>query len=145
MATSTLRKVDAQTSAADTGRLILRIVLGVLVLLHGISKLSGPPEMIVGMLAKAGLPGILAYGVYVGEVLAPVLLIFGLWTRAAAILIAVNMVAATALAHTGQLFSIGPQGGYALELQAMYLFTAVALAFLGAGRFSVGGRYGPMN
>ena len=145
MVTNSLRKVDAHTSAADSGRLVLRLVLGVMILLHGLAKLHGPPDMVAGMLAKAGLPGALAYGVYIGEVLAPLLLIFGLWTRAAAIVIAVNMVVAVFLAHTGQLFSLGAQGGYALELQAMYLFTAVALAFLGAGRFSVGGRYGPMN
>lgn len=145
MATSSLRAVDAHTASADTGRLVLRLVLGVLILLHGIAKLSSPPDMIAGMLTRAGLPGALAYGVYVGEVLAPVLLILGLWTRAAALVVAVNMVAAVGLAHTGQLFSLGPQGGYGLELQAMFLFAAVALAFLGAGRYSVGGRYGPLN
>jgi len=145
MATSSLRAVDAQTSAADTGRLILRLALGVLVLLHGIAKLSGPNDMIAGMVVKAGLPAALAYGVYIGEILAPVLLIVGLWTRAAAIVIVINMIFAVALVHMGELLSIGKQGGYALELQAIFLFTALALAFLGAGRYSVGGRYGPMN
>ena len=47
--------------------------------------------------------------------------------------------------HTGDLFHLGKQGGYALELQAMFLFTALALALAGAGRYSVGGRYGPLN
>ncbi len=145
MAISTLRSVDSHTSAADTGRLVLRVVLGVLVLLHGIAKLSGSPDFVIGLLAKVGLPPILAYGVYVGEILAPVLLILGLWTRAAAIVIAVNMIAALFLVHMGDLFKLGAQGGYALELQAMFLFTAVAIAFLGAGRYSIGGRYGPMN
>lgn len=145
MATSTLRGASPQTSGADTGRLVLRLALGLLVLLHGIAKLSGPPDMIFATLTKAGLPSVLAYGVYVGEVLAPVLLILGLWTRAAAIVIAINMVFAVSLVHMADLFKLGPQGGYALELQAMFLFSAVALAFLGAGRFSVGGRYGPMN
>ena len=145
MATSTLRAVDAQTSSADTGRLVLRLVLGVLILLHGIAKLQGPPDFVVGMLGKAGLPPVLAYAVYIGEVLAPVLLILGLWTRAAAIVIVVNMIFAIYLVHMGDLFKLGKQGGYALELQVMYLFTAIAIAFLGAGRYSLGGRFGPMN
>ena len=146
MARSSLRPVDAnQSSAADTGRLVLRVVLGVLILLHGISKLPGPPEFIVGMLGKVGLPPMLAWLVYVGEILAPVLLILGVWTRAAAWVVVVNMVVAVALVHVPQLLQMGKQGGYALELQAMYLFTAVAVAMLGAGRYSIGGRYGPMN
>jgi len=37
-------------------------------------------------LANAGFPSALGYLVYVGEVLAPLLLIVGLWTRAAALL-----------------------------------------------------------
>ena len=144
MATRTsFRPVDG--SAADAGRLVLRVVLGVLVLLHGSSKLPGPPAMITGMLAQHGLPAFFAYGVYLGEIVAPALVILGLWTRPAALVMAINMIAAIALVHAGDLFSLGKQGGYALELQAMYLFGAIAVALLGAGRFSIGGRYGPMN
>jgi putative oxidoreductase len=148
MATSTTvtrRPTDAQKPGGDAGRLVLRLTLGILILLHGIAKLSGPLDPIAGMLTKAGLPSVLAYGVYVGEILAPILLIVGVWTRAAAIVIVLNMVFAVVLAHSSELFAIGKQGGYALELQAMFLFMAVAIALLGAGRFSIGGRYGPMN
>ncbi|HEY2190528.1 MAG TPA: DoxX family protein [Caldimonas sp.] len=129
----------------DAALLILRLVLGLMILVHGIGKLPHPPEEITGLLAQANLPTALAWGVYVGEIAAPILLIIGVWTRLAAALIAVNMIVAVLLAHTGQLLSLDRGGGYALELQAMYLFTAVALALTGAGRFSVGGRYGPMN
>ncbi|MEO6362328.1 MAG: DoxX family protein [Caldimonas sp.] len=145
MATSSLRPVDPQAARADVGRLVLRLALGILLLLHGIAKLSGPPDFIVDILAKAGLPGFLAYGVYIGEILAPLLLIVGVWTRAAAAVIVVNMIAAVYLVHLPELFMLGKEGGYALELQAMYLFSALALCFLGGGRYSVGGRYGPMN
>ena len=99
----------------------------------------------MGLLAKANLPEGLAYGVYVGEIVAPVLLIIGVWTRLAAVVIVINMLFAVALVGMPQLFKLNQYGGYALELDAMYLFTAVALALTGAGRFSVGGRYGPLN
>jgi len=145
MAILTKRAADNRDRGIDTALLILRLVLGILILLHGISKLPPPPEMIAGVLAKANLPTVLAYGVYVGEIVAPILLIVGVWTRLAAVVIAINMVVAVLIAHTGQLFSMGAQGGYALELQAMYLFVAIALALTGAGRLSVGGRYGPLN
>ena len=145
MAILTKRAADTRDRGIDTALLILRVVLGVLILLHGISKLPPPPTMIVDILAQANLPTALAWGVYLGEIVAPILLIIGVWTRLAAVVMAINMVVALLLAHTGQLFSLGNEGGYALELQAMYLFTAIALAFTGAGRLSVGGRYGPMN
>jgi len=146
MATSSLRAPAARDSAGvDAALLILRLVLGVLVLLHGISKLPPPPEFLVGALAARGLPSVLAYGVYLGEIVGPILIIIGVWTRLGALLMVVNMIVAVLVAHTGDLFHLNAQGGYQLELQAMYLFTAVALALTGAGRYSVGGRYGPLN
>ena len=145
MAILTQRAGAGRDGGIDAALLVLRLVLGILVLLHGISKLPPPPTFVVDQLAKASLPTALVYGVYLGEIVAPILLIVGIWTRLAAVLVVANMVVAVLLVHTGQLFSLGKQGGYALELQAMYLFTAVALALTGAGRFSVGGRYGPLN
>jgi putative oxidoreductase len=43
---------------------------------------------------------------------------------------AANMIVAVALAHPKQIFSIGPHGGYALELQAFFLLTSLAVALL---------------
>jgi len=129
----------------DTGKLVLRVVLGVLILLHGISKISSGVGGIAGMLSSHGLPGALAYLVYIGEVLAPVLLIAGIYTRPAAWIVVINMLVALWLVHTKDLFALGKSGGWALELQGMFLFAAVAVAFLGAGRFSVGGTGGRYN
>lgn len=133
------------SSHDDTGKLVLRLAVGVLILLHGISKLMNGIGGITGMLEKAGLPPVLAYGVYIGEVVAPLLIILGLFTRPAALIVAFNMVVAIALAHKSQLFSMTNQGGWALELQGMYLFGALAVALLGAGRHSVGGVAGRYN
>ncbi len=145
MATSSLRASPPRQAGADAALLVLRLVLGILILLHGLSKLPPPPAFIVSELVKHGLPSALAYGVYVGEIVAPVLIIIGVWTRLAALVVAINMVAAILLVHVPQLLQLDKEGGYALELQAMYLFTGVALMLTGAGRYSVGGRYGPMN
>jgi putative oxidoreductase len=125
----------------DTGKLILRLVLGILILLHGLSKLQHGVGFISTMLAQHGLPGFLAYLVYVGEVLAPLMVILGLAGRLGALIIVINMLVAFLLVHTGQLHSLNDAGGWALELQGMYLFSALALVFMGSGRFSVGGRW----
>ena len=132
-------------STDDAGKLLLRLVLAAMLLFHGISKLQHGIGFVADMLAKAGLPAVLGYGVYIGEIVAPLCILVGLFSRAAALVVAVNMVVAVLLAHTGQFFSINATGGWALELQGMYLLTALAIALLGAGRFSVGGRAGRFN
>jgi putative oxidoreductase len=125
----------------DIGKLVLRLTLGILILLHGISKIHGGVGFISNMLASAGVPGALAYLVYIGEVVAPVLLIIGFYTRPAACIVAINMLVAFWLVHTGDLLAMGKSGGWALELQGMFLFSALAIAFLGAGRVSLGNKF----
>ena len=124
----------------DFGKLLLRLTLGILTLLHGIAKLRYGVSGIEGMVTSHGLPGFIAYGVFVGEVIAPLLVIAGFHARAGGLIIAFNMIVAIALAHSAQLFDIGKQGGWELELQGFYLFTALAVALLGPGRFSVNRR-----
>ena len=125
---------------ADLGKLVLRIALGMLVLLHGIAKLRGGLAGIEGMVVGHGWPAWLAYGALIGEVLGPLLLLLGFYARIGALLIAINMLFAFALAHMGQLGQLTQQGGWALELQGMFLATALALALLGPGRYGINGR-----
>ena len=126
--------------ANDLGKLTLRLTLGILLLLHGIAKISGGIGGIEKMVQASGMPGFFAYGVYGGEVLAPLLVIFGLYARVGAAVIMVNMLVAILLAHRADLFLIGQAGGWALELQGFFLFTALAVALMGPGRYSINNR-----
>ena len=63
----------------------------------------------------------------------------------AACIVAINMMVAVWLVHSTQLFSFSKNGGWALELQGFFFFTAIAVALLGAGSFSIGGRSGKWN
>lgn len=129
----------------DTGKLLLRVGLGVLILLHGIAKIMSGPGFILGLMEKSGLPPVLGYAVYIGEVLAPLLLIVGVYARAAAVLVAINMIVAVVLVHMGDLGALGKSGGWALELQGMFFLAAVVVALIGAGRYSLGGADGKWN
>lgn len=124
----------------DLGKLVLRLTLGILTLLHGIAKMRYGVSGIEGMVVSHGLPGFLAYGVFIGEVFAPLLVIMGFYARIGGVIIAFNMVAAIALAHVSQLFMIGKQGGWELELQGFFLFTALAVALIGPGKFGINRR-----
>jgi len=129
-----------QNTQNDLGRLILRVVLGALILLHGIAKLRGGMGGIVQMTEAHGLPGWIGYGVLLGEVVGPLMLIAGFYARVGALLVAINMLFAFAFVHMGELTHLNGQGGWALELQGMFLFSAITVALLGPGRFSANGR-----
>jgi putative oxidoreductase len=124
----------------NLGKLTLRLLLGVLMLLHGIAKAKSGVNGIGGLVSNAGLPAFVAYGVFIGQLLAPVLIIVGWYARIGAILIAITMVFAVGLVHSTEVFTLNRMGGWAIELQAMYFFTAIAIALLGPGRWSVNGK-----
>ncbi|NGM88644.1 DoxX family protein [Parapusillimonas sp. SGNA-6] len=133
------------TTTDDLGKLILRLTIGILILFHGAAKLMNGVGGIEGMVVARGLPAFFAWGVYIGEVLAPLLLILGVYTRLGAWLIAINMVVAVVLAHSTHLLLLSGSGGWRLELQALFLFGSVAVALFGAGRYSIGGKGGKWN
>ena len=117
------------------GKLVLRLTVGILMLFHGAAKIMHPGtvDYIGGVLSNAGLPSFLAYGVYIGEVIAPLMLILGIYSRYAAMIVVVNMLFAIGLMHNGEIFLLTEQGGWRLELQGFYLFGAIAIMFLGSG------------
>ncbi len=121
----------------DLGLLILRLSVGILMLLHGIAKLSHGAGMIEQMVEGAGLPSFIAYGVYVGEIIAPLFIIFGSGTRVAAAIFVFNMLVAVLLAHSGDIFSLNETGGWMLELQGLYFFGALVLVFTGGGKYAL--------
>jgi putative oxidoreductase len=122
----------------DAGKLMLRIAVGGLLILHGISKLRHGIAWMAGPLHAHHLPVVLSYGVYVAEVVAPILLILGILTRPAALVIAFELSMALFLVVQGKTFAIDPQtGALGGELQFLYIGSAIAIALLGSGRFAL--------
>lgn len=108
-------------------------------LLHGIAKLTNLQSLdfIKGQLENVAMSPIIAYGVYLGEIVAPVLLILGIYTRFGGFLIFVNMIFAIALVHIDELLTLTEYGGWSLELQAFYLISAFVIMLIGSGRFAI--------
>jgi putative oxidoreductase len=121
----------------DIGKLILRLAIAGLLLLHGISKLKNGIGWMGPMLSANHLPAILGYGVFVAEIVAPVLLILGIFARLGGLVIAFNLMMAILLARRADIFTLNRGGGSNIEVELMFLFGGLAIFFLGSGRFSV--------
>jgi putative oxidoreductase len=129
----------------DAGKLLLRLTIGILLLMHGLFKLANGIDTITTLVQAQGWPAWIAFGVFIGEIIAPSLLIIGVLTRAGALVIVFNMGLAIYLAHASQILTLTKTGGWALELQGMFMMGALVVALLGAGRFSLGGSHGRLN
>ena len=107
---------------------LLRTTLALLMLFHGWAKIRHGIGGIELMVEARGAPGWLAYAVYLGEVVAPLLLLVWLWVVPAALVIAINMLVAFFLVHTKQVLMLQNSGGWSLELQAFFFVTAIVVA-----------------
>ena len=122
----------------DLGKLVLRWTVGGLLLFHGVFKLQHGVEWMEPVLAGVGLPAFLRYGSYVGEVLAPVLLLVGWQTRLAALVVAFDLAMAIALVQRGKILALNSaSGAWGIELEMLFLLGALAIFFLGPGRYAV--------
>jgi putative oxidoreductase len=122
----------------DVGKLLLRLTVAVLMLFHGISKVQNGIGWMAGMLQSNHLPAFVGYGVYVAEIVAPILLIVGIFTRPAALIVAFDMFMAIVLVVRDRFFTRNPQsGGWAAELEMFFLLASVAIFLLGSGRYAI--------
>lgn len=125
------------SASASLGLLVLRIVVGAVFAAHGAQKIF--ENTIPGT-----IEGFRGMGIPLAEIAAPVvawvefiggfLLILGIFTRLAGMLLAVDMVVALIVVHLPAGLWVS-EGGY--EFVAVLGVAALALALAGAGRFSL--------
>ncbi len=121
----------------ETGLLIQRISIGILILFHGVANLTSGYSFIKSLLNSISIPESGAYAVFLGEIIAPILIIIGWRARLASLVLAFNMLIAILIAHSADIFTLNQFGGWGIELQGLYLFGAVVIFFLGAGKYAV--------
>ncbi|WP_099353670.1 DoxX family protein [Fredinandcohnia onubensis] len=120
----------------ELGQLIIRVVLGITFFIHGLDKFQGGVENTAGWFESIGIPGVVAYGVAVVELVGGIMLVLGLFSRIVSILFAVVMVGAIvkvklAIGFLGN----GQMAGYELDLA--FLAMAVMLAITGSKAFAL--------
>jgi putative oxidoreductase len=116
-----MKKIEVST-------LILRLVLGVTFFIHGLVKFQGGIENIVGWFDSIGLPGVLAYGVAVVEMVGGLALILGLGSRIVSGLFVVLMLGATVKVKlAGGFLGNGQGAGWELDLALLVIALFIAI------------------
>ena len=122
---------------SDIAKLLLRLLVGGMMLFHGVEKIINGINGVKHLTKSSGLPEFFAYGVYVGEVIVPIFIILGLYARTASLFLALNMAMAIFLAYGNSLFSLGKHGAPVIELPLFYLVLSIVIFLLGSGRYAV--------
>jgi putative oxidoreductase len=125
---------------APYGWPVVRFVGGFLLATHGYSKVfvtgvSGFAAGLAGM--DVPLPEVAAWVSALAELVGGLFLAVGLFTRAAGLFVAGNMLVAVLLAHTGDLGKIGSGGPSPAEYPLLLAAVGVGGLFVGPGRCTV--------
>jgi putative oxidoreductase len=133
----------AGANRTDVALLLMRVMLGIVFIVHGYPKIIASANF-VGFFGSIGIPSPELMVPFVGlvEVVGGALLILGFMTNAASWLLAATMFVAVFFAHWSKGFSI-MNGGYEYALTLMVM--CIALAHLGAGKFSLWGGCGNID
>ncbi|MBZ5752743.1 DoxX family protein [Metabacillus rhizolycopersici] len=124
----------------EVGKVILRVVLGLIFFIHGLSKFQGGINNTVGFFDSIGIPGFMAYVVALIELIGGIALILGIGTRIVSVLFAVIMLGAifTAKLPLG-LLGNGQMAGYELDLALLAM--SIYLAFANKSAFSLDNKF----
>lgn len=116
----------------DYGKLVLRLLFGGMMLVHGIPKLqklfAGAPFEFPDPLGVGALATLVI--AVIAEVVCAILIIVGWKTRWATLPLIVTMMVAAFVQHGGDGFG-------QMEKALLYLAGYIAIGFLGAGRYSI--------
>ncbi|MGF9914086.1 DoxX family protein [Paenibacillus ehimensis] len=122
----------------EVSLLLIRFVLGISFLIHGVVKFQSGIGNIAGWFESIGLPGFAAYVVAIIEVAGGIALILGLGTRIVSSLFALIMIGAIVTAKWAGGFLGSPQmAGYELDLA--FFVMALALAIAGSSLLALDG------
>lgn len=125
-----MKKIEVST-------LILRLVLGVTFFVHGLVKFQGGIENIVGWFEAIGLPGVLAYGVALLEMVGGIALIVGLGSRIVSALLVLLMLGAIVKGKLAVGFLGNGQQGAGWELDLALLVMALFIAINDSKMFAL--------
>lgn len=124
-------------SKLDIGLLLLRTSIASTMLVYGITKLINGVSFISGLLSNYGLPSVLSYGVYIGEILAPLLIIIGYRTKLAGLIFAINCLVAILMVQLPNFFTLNEFGGWFIGPIVIYFVFGLAMFFTGAGKIAL--------
>ena len=97
----------------DLGILFARLGLGICLFIHGFAKILHGIDGVKSILTKASLPEIVAYGSYIGEGVAPILIILGIFSRIGALLVIGTSLTIMYAYHVlGNLLELTNVGGF---------------------------------
>ena len=122
----------------DLGLLFLRLGLGICFFMHGFGKILHGVGGVKSILVDAGLPSFLAYFAYLGEILAPIMIAVGFYSRVgAALVLGYSLVILYSFYGLSNLLELTNVNGFKAELIYLYITISLCIISSGSGKYAI--------
>jgi putative oxidoreductase len=127
---------------SDLAYLFVRVTVGLMIFWHGWVKVTVMSHAgLVGYFGKLGLEpaGLWAYLVPLNETVGALLIVVGLFTRPAAVIMIIEFIVLILVVHVPRGYGMAVNG---VEFPLMWILMLVAIALRGGGPFSIDRKIG---
>ena len=122
----------------DLGLLFLRLGLGICLFMHGFGKILYGVGGVKSILVDTGLPSFLAYFAYLSEVLAPIMIAVGFYSRLGALLVfGSSLVILYSYFGLSNLLELTNVNGFKAELIYLYITISLCIISSGSGKYAI--------
>ena len=122
----------------DLGLLFLRLGLGICLFMHGFGKILHGVGGVKSILVDAGLPSFLAYFAYLSEVLAPIMIAVGFYSRVGGVLVfGSSLVILYSYFGLSNLLELTNVNGFKAELIYLYITISLCIISTGSGKYAI--------
>lgn len=120
----------------DIAMLLIRLGLGVSIFMHGLNKIFNGLSFVRSVVLKLGLPEFVSYGVYLSEIIAPIMLMIGFYSRLGAFVIICSSIFIIYATYPNPL-ALTSHGGFSAEILYLYIFSSFCIVFNGSGKYAL--------
>lgn len=140
-----IQAVQVHSKSFNVATFLLRFVVCLSFLPHGIYKAIHGIGGIQATLVNHGIPDYVGYGVFLGQIVAPILILIGYYTRTAivfvwgtlGVILWVGFYLKGGFFGADGIFGMGPKGTWNADIVWFYLIVTIAIFLLGTGKYAI--------
>lgn len=121
----------------DLGKLLLRVAVAIIMIFYGIFRFKNNLGIFHEVIISMGLPSFFEYTTYLRDFFVPIMLLTGIRVRLASLFVIVTMSFAVFKHNYSEPIVLNDVNLISIDLQVFYIVAAMAILFLGAGKYAI--------
>ena len=121
----------------DLGKFLLRVAVAIIMIFYGIFRFKNNLGVFHELIVSIGIPSFFEYITYLRDFFVPLMLLTGIRVRLASLFVIITMSFAVFSQNYSETIVFNDVNLISVDLQVFYIVAAMAILFLGAGKYAI--------